>query len=377
VIVGARRGEPIRQPLDSEPLSAPAPPAAGARTQRAAVAVVAIAAFAAAAWVASALWAGLLVGLLTAFAVEPAFRRLVRRYPTRRGLAAVLVVGVVALGVVALAAIVVVILADELVDGVRALRNTIAALTSGRPRDATLSRWLDAVGLTPAVLSERATRLTERAAELASGAVSVVLGSAFSWLAGALIALVTAYYTLRDRRPIERRLEQLLPLHPETTRELLQEFRRVGRGTLVGSALAALVQGVLAAIGFAIGGVGRALLLGILTAAASLVPALGTMLVWIPVGVVLVADGRVAAGVFELVWGVLVTSSMVDYVLRPVLVGRESRSHPLLFLVGLIGGVEVLGGIGILAGPLVMAFFASALRIYQREVVEVPDTETE
>jgi predicted PurR-regulated permease PerM len=355
VIAPVRRAEPPRPPLDSEPPSALPAATSDARTQRVAVAIVAIAAFAAAAWVAHALWTGLLVGVLTAFAVEPAYRRLARRMPRRPGLAAALVLGPVAAGTVLLAVFVVVILARELIDGVQAGRTFVDAL--------------EAVGVTPAVLAERAARLTDRAAELASGVIPAVVGSAFGWLVGALIALVTAYFTLRDRRPIERRLEELLPLHPAATRELLREFRRVGRGTLVGSAIAAATQGVLATLGYAIAGVERALLLGILTSAASLVPALGTMLVWIPAGLALVATGRVGAGVFELAWGVLVTSSLVDYVLRPALVGRESRSHPLLFLVGLIGGVEALGGAGLLAGPIVMAVFAAVVRIYRRELV--------
>lgn len=113
----------------------------------------------------------------------------------------------------------------------------------------------------------------------------------------------------------------------------------------------------------------RAALLGVITAVASFIPVLGTMLVWIPVGVVLLASGRVAAGIFELSWGVLVTTTLVDYVIRPVVVGRGSRSHPLVFLVGMIGGLEALGGVGVFAGPIVMAFFVSVLRIYRREVV--------
>lgn len=361
--------EPPRVALDSEPPSALPTATSDARTQRVAVAVVAIAACAAAAWIAHALWTGLLVGVLTAFAVEPAYRRLLRRMPARPGLAAMIVLGPIAAGTVLLAAFVVAILARELIDGVAAARSLVDALLGGQLAGSSASRALAAVGLTPAALADRAARLTDGAAEIASGVLPAVVGSAFAWLVGALIALVTAYFTLRDRRPIERRLEELLPLHPAATRELLREFRRVGRGTLVGSAIAAATQGALATLGFALGGVDRALLLGVLTAAASLVPALGTMLVWIPAGLALVASGRVGAGVFELAWGVLVTSSLVDYVLRPALVGRESRSHPLLFLVGLLGGVEALGGAGLLAGPIVMAVFAAVLRIYRRELV--------
>lgn len=150
--------------------------------------------------------------------------------------------------------------------------------------------------------------------------------------------------------------------------ELLDDFRKVGRGTLIGSVFAALIQGAFAAVGYLAAGVSRAALLGVITVVASFIPVLGTMLVWIPVGVVLLMEGRIVAGVFELAWGVLITTTLVDYVIRPVVVGRGSRAHPLLFLIGVIGGIEAFGGVGVFAGPIVMAIFVSVLRIYRREI---------
>src|SRR5205085_2863776 len=99
--------------------------------------------------------------------------------------------------------------------------------------------------------------------------------------------------------------------------ELVDEFRKVGRGTLVGSVLAGLIQGGFATVGYALGGVPRSLLFGVLTAIVSFVPVVGTMLLWIPIGVGLILSGHVATGVFELLWGALVTTSLVDYVIRP------------------------------------------------------------
>jgi predicted PurR-regulated permease PerM len=348
-----------------DPVSGPVVPIVGVRFQRIALIVVVLLAFVAAAWVASELLGGLLLGVLTAFAVEPLHRRLLRTMPRRRAL--VSAITVIGIALILLGCIVGVsyLLGTEAVSAVAFLRDL-----SSHPLSPRATRTLGSVGITPEMLSQQALKLSDRAAELASTAVSGVLGSAFHWFAGTFIAMITAFYTLRDRQPIERRLAQILPLHPRTTRELVEEFRLVGRGTLVGSVLAGLTQGVLATVGYAIAGVPRALLLGVLTAAASLVPVLGTLLIWVPVGALLIVTGRPAAGVFSLVWGVLITTSLVDYVLRPIIAGRECRSHPLLFLIGLIGGVEVFGGVGIVAGPIVMTFFASALRIYRREVVD-------
>ena len=344
-------------------------PLVDVRLQRISLIVVTVLSFAAAAWIASALWAGLLLGVLIAFAIEPAYRRLLAYMPRRRALAAGLSTAVVALVGAGIMALVFALLTSELAGAVRSLRE---GLSDPTPHLAGPSarRTLAAIGVTPEMVSERIAHFSDRAADLASVALSGLLGSTISWLAGSLIAFVTAFYTLKERRPIERRLEQILPLHPQTTRELAREFRMVGRGTLIGCALAGLVQGVIATVGYALGGAPRPVLLGVATALASFIPVVGTLLVWIPTGVGMMLAGHVAAGVFELAWGMLVTSSFVDYVLRPYLVGRESRSHPLLFLIGLIGGVEIFGGVGILAGPLAMAFFASVMRIYRREIVD-------
>ena len=356
----------VRPRVDTpEPVSLHVAPFGGARLQRVSLVAVVVVAFLAAAWVASELLSGLLLGVLTAFAVEPAHRRLVARFPKRRALMAAITITIVALTTIAVAAFVLYVLGDELMSSVGTISELAAYLTSPAGE-----RALGRLGVPPQVASDGLASLGTRAGELASAGIGSLVGSTFHVFAGALIAFVTAYFALRDRQPIERRLALLLPLHPRTTRELVGEFRSIGRGTLVGSVIAAVLQGALAAVGFAICGVPRALLLGVLTAAASLVPVLGTLLVWVPVALVLIATGRVGAGVFQIVWGVVVTTSLVDYVLRPLIVGRECRSHPLLFLIGLIGGVEVFGGVGIIAGPMVMTLFASALRIYRREIVE-------
>jgi predicted PurR-regulated permease PerM len=361
---------PVRpERFDTDPLSQPITPLAPVRIQKISLIVVAVVAFVAAAWVASELWTGLLLGVLTAFALEPFHRRLLKRFPRRRNLTAAATVTGVALIVAALLGGFFYMVGQEAIGAVAALQAEGQKLSPDVLRSGPL-RLLAGFGVTEQMLAERVAKLTDRAAEIASTLVSGVVGSAFHWVGGALIAMVTAYYTLKDRRPIEHRMAQLLPLNPRATRELIGEFRKVGRGTLIGSALAGLVQGAFATVGYAIAGVPRPVLLGALTAVASLVPVFGTLLVWVPVGLVLIFTGHLGAGIFQLAWSVLITTTLVDYVLRPMLAGRESRSHPLLFLIGLIGGVEVFGGAGIIAGPIVMAFFASVLRIYRREVVE-------
>jgi predicted PurR-regulated permease PerM len=354
---------------DTGPVSALVTPLTGEKWQRISLTVVALAAFVLAAWVASALWAGLLVGVLLAFAIEPAYRKILLFMPRRRTAAAAIATTLVTLTVCGILTALGAVIVAELEHALPRLSADLAGVTPDRVLGKSVLKALAAIGITADILSSQLASYTTRAAALASGVVSAVLGAAFHWIIGAMMAVITAFYTLKERRPIERRLEQILPLHPQTTRDLTREFRLVGRGTLIGSAAAAVIQGIFATIGFAIGGVPQAVLLGMVTALASFIPVVGTLLVWVPVGVWLILSGHPAAGAFQLAWGVVITTSLVDYVLRPILVGKESRSHPLLFLIGLVGGIEVLGGVGVLAGPLVMMFFASVMRIFRRDVI--------
>jgi predicted PurR-regulated permease PerM len=106
--------------------------------------------------------------------------------------------------------------------------------------------------------------------------------------------------------------------------------------------------------------------LGIATALASLVPAVGTLLVWVPAGLYLFATGHPTLAIVLLVWGALVVVGFSDYVIRPRLVGEEGMPPVLTFL-SLFGGLETMGLAGLIAGPVIMALAVSVLRLYARE----------
>ena len=206
----------------------------------------------------------------------------------------------------------------------------------------TATGWLARFGFSPESLSERLngalTEIASRSAAVAAALASVTANS----LLGLFFALLTLHVVFLHWDRMVARLEVLSPLRREYTRLLLAEFRLVGRATLLGTVATGAAQGAFATLGFWVTGIPDPLFFGIATAIASLVPAVGTLLVWVPAGLYLVATGHFAMGVALLAWGALVIVGVSDYVIRPRLVGDETMPTLLVFL-ALFGGVEVLG----------------------------------
>ena len=207
--------------------------------------------------------------------------------------------------------------------------------------------------------------MASHAAE-AAGSVAQIFGE------GALalfFLLLTMHLFLRTWNEMLPRAQSVFPLRPDYTRALFEEFRKVGRTTLQGTVVTGIAQGVLAGVGYALAGIPDAIFFGTVTAIASLIPAVGTLLVWVPAGVILIFTGHAGAGIFELIWGGLCVVGLSDYVIRPKLVGGDENTPALLTFAALLGGAEVFGLQGLIVGPLLMSLALAVLKIYEREAL--------
>jgi predicted PurR-regulated permease PerM len=196
----------------------------------------------------------------------------------------------------------------------------------------------------------------------AADVLAVVMDGA---LAVFFLAL-TMYFVLRYWAELSRRAERLMPLNPRHTRHLLRQMRRIGRTVVIGNFGTAAVQGALGGLGYAFGHLPEAALLGALTTVASLVPVVGVMIVWVPAGLIPLLFGHTGTGLFELGWGLLITTVFCDYVVRPKLVGSGDESSTWLTFIGLFGGIKLFGFIGLLLGPLIVGMAVASLRVYER-----------
>ncbi len=193
---------------------------------------------------------------------------------------------------------------------------------------------------------------------LASGAVFAgALGAAVQFL----LTLFLLFFFLRDGEGFARRAARLIPMDPSRKAMLMGHLAAVTHAVVLGTLLTAAAQGVLMGIGFAIVRLPSPVVFGVLTAIASLVPLVGTALVWVPAAVVLFAQGRLGAAIFLVVWS-LVLVGMADNVLRPLVVSGRAQIATLPIFLGLMGGLSAFGAIGMVLGPVLVALVIALLR---------------
>lgn len=208
----------------------------------------------------------------------------------------------------------------------------------------------------------------ESAGMLASQAVSIG-GGALGFVLAFGLGLYVTYFLLRDGSRIGETILHSAPVERAIADRLAERFLGIVRATIKGSVLVGIVQGTLGGIMLWIAGVPSALLFGVLMAVLALIPAVGTALVWAPVGIWLLVTGEIWQGIFVLAGGFIVVSS-ADNVLRPILVGRDTGIPDWIILVTTLGGLAIAGFSGIVLGPLVAGLFLASWSILQEQRAE-------
>ena len=211
-------------------------------------------------------------------------------------------------------------------------------------------------------VQQQATEFVQASLGLIAQQALAIGGSVFGFVLGFAIALYVGFFLLRDGRAISEQVLSTLPFARSVADRLAERFLVLVRATIKGSVVVGLVQGALGAITFWIVGIPSVLLLGVIMAIASLLPAVGPAIVWIPAAIYLLATGAIWQGVVVIVSGVAVIG-MIDNVLRPILVGRDTGIPDWLILVTTLGGIALFGLSGIVIGPLVAGLFLASWSI--------------
>lgn len=240
---------------------------------------------------------------------------------------------------------------------------------------APLEQLKELTGIEASQLVDWATAGAQTTIQFLLGATGNLFVGALGAVGNFLLVMFFLFFFLRDGRAILQVFVRLVPMPNERKAQLAANLLSVANAVVLGTLVTAAVQGTLVGVGFAIASLPSAIVFGVLAAIASLVPMVGTLLVWGPAALLLVAQGRTGWAIFMVAWGVLVVS-MVDNVLRPLLVSGKSGVSTLLVFAGVLGGLSAFGSVGLFVGPLVLTLMVALVRyadeiIREREVAQV------
>ena len=227
-----------------------------------------------------------------------------------------------------------------------------------------ITALLDRFGLVDfATLQRRVTAALTQGSEFIATQALAIGQNTFEFMLDLFITLYLAFFLIRDGEGLARELRHALPLPSAQRSELFNKFAVVIRATVKGNLLVAALQGLLGGLAFWFLGVTGALLWGVVMAFLSLLPAVGAALVWAPVAAYLLLTGAVWQGLALTAWGVLVIG-LVDNLLRPVLVGKDTRMPDYVVLISTLGGMAAMGINGFVLGPAIAAMFIAVWHIY-------------
>src|SRR3954471_5475111 len=314
------------------------------------------------------IWVPVLLGLVIAVGVHPLHEKLLRRIGGKHpGLPAAALTALVMIAALALIAFLVLVVGQRVLELARELADGYEKKGAAGLLGKDISNLLARVGMQPEEINRRIGETArDLAAFLGKGATSIVAGL-LSAIFIFIFTALTSYYLLLEGSDGTSWLVEMIPLPNGQVAQIVRDVRDVTRAMLFSTAVMSLYQAITAGIGYWIFGVDKPLVWASLTGVASILPAVGTALVWAPVGIIMIALGHAAKGIGVLLWGAGVVVFIADYILRPKLVGTRIKMNDLLVFVAIFGGIEAFGILGVVLGPIAVAVLLSLLRIYQRD----------
>jgi predicted PurR-regulated permease PerM len=298
--------------------------------------------------------------------VHPFYRRLLRLFRGRRALAALATLVLLFIGVIGPLLAVLGIVAAEALRISETVRPWVAERLA---EPAPFAGYLEKLPGWGQLAPHRETIMT-KLGELVGSAGTFLFNSLSAATRGTVaflfqffLMLYTMFFFLMDGGPLLQRILYYLPLGNADEQRMVDKFVSVTRATLKGTLLIGLAQGTMAGLAFWVVGIDGAVFWGTLMTLLSIIPGIGTGLVWVPAALILIFSGHLGKGIGLALFCILVVGS-VDNLLRPRLVGRDTQMHDLLILFGTLGGILLFGVLGFIVGPIVAALFVTIWEIY-------------
>ncbi len=311
---------------------------------------------------------------------RPLYGWYVRKLGGRTGLAAGL--GVVTICLVVLLPIFLVGLAvvneaqsvyGQITSGEISVQDGLAYLEAQIPP---LQRFMQRFGVDTTQLRDQVAGAVASVSQGVAARVLVYGQNALSFAVQFFLMLYLLYFFLKDGDRLVERMIRVLPLGDQRERRLLGRFADVSRATLKGTLIVAAVQGALGGLFFAFLGIQGAVFWGVVMTLLSLLPAIGTALVWAPAAIILFFTGHAIKALILVLAGTVVIG-LVDNLLRPILVGRDAGMPDYLVLLATIGGLTLFGLSGFIIGPVLAALFLTTWNIFADDFSHLDNPESE
>jgi predicted PurR-regulated permease PerM len=212
-------------------------------------------------------------------------------------------------------------------------------------------------------ISQSLRDAASKVASFVAGSLGALVKNLFSFFVALFILIFALFFVFRDGEQIVRGVRHLLPFDASIQRDMLSESRELIFASVAVALVIAILQGALGSIAFAIGGVPTPILWGVMIAFFSLIPVVGSALIWVPAAIWLGLSGH---------WGRAVTviaicggvAGVADNIIRPLLLRNRTHLNELLLFISVLGGLQVFGLLGLVAGPTIVAAAMGVFRVY-------------
>lgn len=184
-----------------------------------------------------------------------------------------------------------------------------------------------------------------------------------------VVVIFTFFFALKDGEKTIEYFKSVSPVKKETEERFFKHFKEITSSVLIGQIFVGIIQGLCAGIGYFIFKVPNATLLTVITVFASIIPVVGAWLVWVPVDIYLFASGNTASGIGLLIYGGVLVS-WIDNLIRTIVISRRTEINVWIIIIGMIGGLYVFGFLGLLIGPLILAYVLLVIDVYRKSTIK-------
>ena len=233
------------------------------------------------------------------------------------------------------------------------------------PNESAINQLIAWSGLSINDLIEKADDFLISASKMLYQSVSTISANVINFFVSLFIFVYLTFFFLRDGEKILQHCMDAFPMKNEDESYLLDQFQKTTRATIKGTVMVALAQGFLGYLTLLLIGINGALIWGAVMALLSIIPAVGTVLVWLPIALVLFLNGEIMDASLLIFSGVFIIG-MIDNLLRPILIGKETKMPDYLILLTTIGGISIFGITGFIVGPIIASLFISIWSLSSR-----------